>query len=113
MPVSNENNKEDLTFTESLGSEANQHAKKLAQNKSKKKSKKYDCVYSQKGMKVVKITVKPNGIYQEYVGSMAKTKSNEAAMLKSEVVKWKKENIWIEPHMLKEYATKKLSLLNK
>lgn len=111
--MANDNNQNDPTFTESLGSEANQHAKKLAQSKSKKKAKKYDAVYSQKGMKVVKITVKPNGIYNEYVGSMAKTRSGEAATLKNEIIKWKKENIWIEQHALKEYATKKLALLNK
>lgn len=106
-------NPEGVTFSEAPGLEANQHAKKLAQDKAKKKAKKYDAVFSQKGLKVVKVTVKPNGSYQEYVGSLAKVKSGEAKMLKGQIELWKKEGVWVEEYALQQFCSEQLEKLNK
>lgn len=106
-------NPEGVTFAEAPGLEANQHAKKLAQEKAKKKSKKYEAVFSQKGLKVVKVTVKPNGSYQEYIGNLAKVKSGEAKMLKAQIDIWKKDGLWVEEYALQQYCSEKLEQLNK
>lgn len=96
---------EDVTFTESQGIPANEHAKQLAKEKSKKKEVKYDYVFSQFGSKILKVTVKPHGIYKEYVGNLSKKK--EAPMLKDEIAKWKAEGLWVEPYALKAFAESK------
>jgi hypothetical protein len=101
----------DLSFAESKGMTANEHAKKLAKEKSKAKKPKYESVYTSKGFKVLKVTFKANGQYQEYVGSLSKKK--EAQMLKTEIANWKKLGIWVDEHSLEEYAQKKIAALNK
>lgn len=103
--------KEDLSFQESKGMTANEHAKKLAKEKSKVKKPKFKSAYTQKGFKVLKVTFKPNGQYQEYVGSLQKKK--EATILKTEILKWKKEGIWIDEHSLEDVASKEILALNK
>jgi hypothetical protein len=105
--------KEPVPFKDAPGLESNQHAKKLAQSAAKKRKTKFESFYSQKGTKVVKVTFKPTGQYQEYVGNLAKTKRGEAQQLKDMIVMWKKEKLWIEPHMLDEVATDKIEKLSK
>lgn len=105
--------KEPVPFKDAVGLESNQHAKKLAQANSKKKKAKFETFFSQKGSKVVKITFKPTGQYQEYVGSLAKVKKGEAQQLKDMIVIWKKEKLWIEPHLLEEIAADKIEKLSK
>lgn len=100
---------QDLTFKEQKGTPANEHAKKLAKQKVKKS--KYETVYSQNGSKIVKVTFKPNGAYQEYIGNYSKKK--EQSILKAEIAKWKKEGVWVDEHSIKEYASKKIAALNK
>ena len=82
------------TFAEAKGLESNQHAKKLAKEKSKKKKIVYPKYFSRNGSKIVSVCVKPSGIYREYVGNL--TKKKEQAMLNVEIAKWKKDGIWIE-----------------
>lgn len=97
--------KEDVTFEQAQGTEANQHAKKLAQEKSRTKKTKYPVVYSQAGTKIVSVCVKPHGTYRQYVGNLSKKK--ETAHLKMSVAKWKADGLWIEQHALEEYAQNK------
>ena len=99
------------TFAEAKGSEANQHAKKLAKAKSSKKNRQYPKYYSQAGTKIVSVCVKPNGVYKEYIGNLAKKK--EVAALKLEISKWTKEGIWINEHELKDFTSKKLKEFSK
>lgn len=103
------------TFAEAKGTEANQHAKKLAREKAAKdkyKKKDYEQVFSQVGTKIVKITIKENGAHQEYVGSIA-PKKKEAGVLKDMILKWKKDKVWIGQDALQEYTSKKIEALNK
>lgn len=102
---------QDVTFAEAQGIPANEHAKKLAKEKSKHKQQKYDSVYSSKDQKVLKITVKPNGVYTEYVGSLSKKKP-EAKGLVEQIAIWKKDGLWIESYALKDYCSKQIEKLN-
>lgn len=103
--------KEQVTFAEAKGTEANQQAKKLAQAKSKKKAKKYPKYYSQSGTKVISVCCKPNGAYKEYVGNMAKKK--EVSLLKAAIEKWNKEGLWVPEHELEKFCTDQIAKLNK
>lgn len=109
--MSRKNQQGDVTFAEAPGLESNQHAKKLAKEKSKKKDLKFESVFSQRGQKVVKVTFKPNGAYQEYVGSLAK--KSESQIIKAQIVKWKKDNLWVDEHALEEYSSQKIAKLAK
>lgn len=61
------------TFKEAKGTEANQQAKKLAQEKSKKKKIDYPVLYTTtKKDKVLSLKFKPNGVYRNYVGNVSK-----------------------------------------
>jgi hypothetical protein len=101
-----------VTFAEAKGTEANQHAKKLAQEKSKKKKSKYDSYFTVKGQKVIKFTVKPNGIYNEYVGKLG-TKKPESSQLKDMITVWKKDKLFVEPHELESFCESKIKQLNR
>lgn len=103
--------KKDVTFADAKGTEANQHAKKLAKEKSKKAKQKYETFYTQKGTKVLKVTFKKNGQYQEYIGNMAKKK--EAEFLKTQIKIWEKDNLFIPEHKLDDVAEQKIAALNK
>ena len=100
------------TFAEAKGTEANQHAKKLAQAKAKKKKSKYESYFTTKGEKVIKFTVKPNGVYNEYVGKLG-TKKAESTYLKEQIKVWTKENLFIAPHLVEEFCAKEIEKLNK
>lgn len=101
--------KEDTTFAEAQGTEANQHAKVLAKEKSKKKKPVYASYYTLNGQKVIKFTVKPHGVYNEYVGSLAK--KQEAAILKDSIASWKKQSLWVEPHNVESFCKEKMLTL--
>lgn len=91
----------DPTFAESKGSEANQHAKKLVKEKELKEKIAKDVrkmFYSLKGDKVLQFIVKANGAYQVYIGNKKKFPD----MYKAMVAKWKKEGLWVEPHLLED-----------
>lgn len=103
--------KKDVTFTEAKGTEANQHAKRLAKEKSRKAKQKHETFYTQKGTKVLKVTFKKNGQYQEYIGNMAKKK--ESAFLKTQIKLWEKDDLFIPEHKLEEIAEQKIAALNK
>ena len=90
------------TFAEAKGTEANQHAKKLAKEKSKKTEKQSDTYYTLNGSKVLSLKVNENGIFKEYVGNLSK--KSEASALKSSIDLWKKNQKWVEPHALKEFC---------
>ncbi len=100
------------TFAEAKGTEANQHAKKLAQAKAKKKKSKYESYYTQKVDKVIKFTVKPNGVYNEYVGKLG-TKKPESTYLKDQIKQWEKENKFVPAHKLEDFCTEEIQKLNK
>jgi hypothetical protein len=101
--------KEDVTFAEAQGTEANQHAKKLAKEKASKKKEKHPVVYSQAGSKVISVCVKPHGTHRQYVGSLLKKK--EAGALKTSIAQWKKDGLWVEQHALEQYAEAKIKEL--
>ena len=101
----------DVTFAEATGLESNQHAKALAKAQSAKKKQKYQTYYTSKGTKIVKFTVKPTGVYNEYVGNISKKK--EAQQLKDAIAMWKKESLWVEPHMVEEFCSNKIAELTK
>jgi hypothetical protein len=102
---------EEQTFESSKGIPANEKAKKLAKEKSKKEKIKYKTYYTQKGSKVLKVTFKKNGQYQEYIGNLSKKKENE--ILKLQIKAWSKEGIFIPEHQLDEVAEQKIKELNK
>ena len=101
----------DVTFADAPGLEANQHAKALAKQKSSKKKAKYETFYTVKGTKVIKFTVKPHGVYNEYVGNLSKKKDKEA--LTQDIAKWKKENVFVQPHEYQEFCSTKIAALTK
>jgi hypothetical protein len=68
------------TFAEAKGLESNQHAKKLAKEKSEKKEQKSDTYYTLSGQKVLSLKVNEAGVFKEYVGSLAK--KTEAPQIK-------------------------------
>jgi len=87
----------DQTFAESSGLPANEHAKKLAKEKSKRPPTPKGVFYTQKEKeKVVKLIVKKDKVFSVYVGSMKKHKDALAGMVK----KWKEEGVWLEPHQV-------------
>jgi len=109
-----EDQAKDTTFADAKGTEANQHAKKLAKAKSakEKEKKEYQQVFSQVGHKIVKITIKKNGAHQEYIGSVG-PKKKEAASLKEMILKWKKDKVWVSPDSVQEFTSKAIEALNK
>ena len=85
------------TFAEAKGTEANQHAKKLAQAKSKaKKQSDFRVYYTQEGVKVLSLTFKPNGVYRNYIGNISKVK--EKPHLTMMIAKWKDAGLMLYPH---------------
>lgn len=87
---------ENPVFADAKGSEANQHAKKIAQQKSKKKETNSHFFFSQKGHKVLKLIVKPGKVHSIYIGSLLKKK--EKQLLTSSIEKWKKDKLWVNEH---------------
>ena len=84
------------TFAEAKGSEANQHAKKLAKAKSKKTDSNAAVFYTAKGDKVLKLIMKPGKVFSVYIGN--KSAKRHGDMLKPLIEGWKKEKIWLEAH---------------
>lgn len=102
---------ENPVFADAKGSEANQHAKKIAQQKAKKKEVKSYFFFSQKGHKVLKIIVKPGRQQSIYVGSLLK--KNERELLKTSIEKWKKDKLWVNEHDIKDKVQEYFELLEK
>lgn len=94
------------TFKEAKGLPANVHAKKLAQEKSKKEKAKsaFPIYYSQKGLKVLKFIVKPGKTISVYIGNMSPKKHKVA--LQSMIAKWKADGVWVEEHAAKALFSK-------
>lgn len=96
-----EGDAETATFADAKGSEANQHAKKLAQAKSKKaKEDPAHTFYTQKGHKVVKLVVKPGMTHSIYIGQNKDKKHK--AVLGPMIEGWKKAGVWLHDHEVKE-----------
>lgn len=94
------------TFKEAKGTEANQQAKKLAQEKSKKKKSDYPVLYTTtKKDKVLSLKFKPNGVYRTYVGSLSK-KNADSESLKAQIKIWEKKELLIRDHEIADYAAK-------
>lgn len=102
---------ENPVFADAKGSEANQHAKKIAQQKAKKKEIKSHFFFSQKGHKVLKIIVKPGKQQSIYIGSLLK--KNEKDAIKLQIEKWKKEKLWVNEHDIKDKVQEYFLLLEK
>jgi hypothetical protein len=95
------------TFADAKGLESNQHAKKLAKEKSEKKEQKSDTYYTLSGQKVLSLKVNEAGVFKEYVGSLAK--KSEASQIKIAIEKWKSQGKWVEPHTLKDFCSNLIS----
>lgn len=92
--------KRNVPFAEAEGSEANQHAKALAQEKSKKKATPAFTYYTQKGVKILKLIVKPGKTHSVYVGQL--TAKKHKAALEPMIAGWKKEGVWLSQDECKE-----------
>jgi|KBSSwiStaDraftv2_1062776.scaffolds.fasta_scaffold55321_6 hypothetical protein len=88
------------TFAEAKGMPANAHAKKLAQEKSRKAKSSYPIFYTKKGQKVLKLIAKPGKTVSVYIGNLSPKKHKVA--LESLIKKWKEDGIWLEEHQAKE-----------
>ena len=79
----------------------------LSDKKLKRKAKKKDFLvkYSINGEKVLKLSFKPNGVYQEYVGSINKDKS-ESTYLKNQITVWQKNGEFVHQHELEGFKEK-------
>lgn len=87
----------DPTFAESVGLPANEHAKKLAKQKSKSEPTAKGVFYTQKEKeKIIKLIVKKDKVYSVYLGSLKKHKDALGGMIK----RWKEEGVWLEPHQV-------------
>ncbi len=100
---------EEPTFAEAKGSEANQHAKKLAQAKSKKKEVPSHTFFTSNGPKVMKVNVKLGSTQQIYVGNLTNKKHKD--QLKALVEGWKKDGIWAHDNELKAKIEESRKLL--
>jgi len=88
------NSNEELpTFAQAKGTEANQHAKKLAKAKSKKQKESGEVFYTQKGVKVLKVIFKPNKLISVFIANNTAAKHKEA--LAPMIKKWKAEGVWL------------------
>ncbi len=88
------------TFAEAKGSEANQQAKKIAQEKSKKAKTPAFTFYTKNGNKVLKLSVKQGKTHSVYIGNYS-TKKNKA-QLDPLIKQWKSEGVWLEESDRKE-----------
>lgn len=79
------------TFAEAKGTQANQHAKKLAKAKKVKESQ--EIFYTQKGTKVLKLIFKPNKLLTVFVANNTAKKHKD--VLDPMIKKWKKEGVWL------------------
>lgn len=90
----------DLEFKDQSGTPANVHAKKLAQAKSRKKAQQFPIFYTKKGLKVLKLVVKPGKTISTYIGNLSPKKHK--ADLELMIAKWTKDGIWLAEHEAKE-----------
>lgn len=92
------------TFTDAKGSEANQHAKKIAQAKSRSQKNKtsYPVFYVQEGFKVLSLTFKPRGVYRNYIGNV--NKKGEGPQIKAMLQKWQEQGLLLFPHQIEQKA---------
>ena len=90
---------EGIEFKDQIGTPANAHAKKIAQAKSRKKAPTYPIFYTRKGLKVLKLILKPGKTVSVYIGSMAPKKHKAA--LEEMILKWSKDGIWLAEHEAK------------
>lgn len=100
------------TFKEQPGTPANAHAKKKAKEKSaREKESKTDLVFfTVKEGKVLKVKVKKNGAYSEYIGSKKKASKEE---FETNLKKWKSEGVWISEDDYKDKVSELIESLNK
>ena len=88
-------------FKNQAGLPANQHAKKLAKEKveAQKQEKPEVILHTIRGQKILRIKVRHNGAYSDYVGSTKKMKKPEIDKI---IENWKKENSWAHESELDE-----------
>jgi hypothetical protein len=91
-------------FANQPGLPANVKAKELAQAKSRKKTGNWPIFYTKKGLKVLKMIVKPGKLISVYIGNLGPKKHKAA--LEVMIERWKKEGIWFEEHQAKEQSNK-------
>ena len=89
----------DVTFRESRGLPANEHAKKVAKETNSKKQKRdarnfYTLIDSKK---LLLITVKASGLYTSYFGSVKKIGKD---VLDVKIKQWKKDGKWVEQGLI-------------
>lgn len=91
----------DVTFRESTGIPANQHAKRLAKESSKKKDvKPFKTFYTLiDSTKILLLTVKPSGLYRSYFGN-AKKLGRDIVDVK--IKGWKARGQWLEQGLIDE-----------
>ncbi len=87
-------------FKVQKGLPANVKAKELAKAKSAKKVEQYPIIYTQKGLKVIKLIVKPGKTVSVYVGNMSGKKHKIA--LEPLIKKWTAEGLFFREHEAKE-----------
>ena len=90
---------EQQTFRESRGLPANEHAKKVAKESSKKKETKsvktfYTLIDSKK---ILLLTVKSNGLYTSYFGNAKKLGKD---IVDVKIKQWKQRGQWIEQGLI-------------
>lgn len=92
---------ESKSFKDEQGLPGNQHAKKVAKAKAdaQKAGKLEEVFYTIKGKKILRIRVRPNGAYSDFVASTKKLKKPE---LDAQIAKWKAENCWLTEFDLDE-----------
>lgn len=97
------------TFKEVEGNPANAHAKKKAKEKSvKEKASKSDLVFfTLREGKILKVKVKKNGAYSEFIATKSKLKKEQ---FESSVRDWKSQGCWISEE---DYNDKVSSLIEK
>ena len=91
-------------FKNQKGLPANVKAKELAKAKAKKKTEVYPVIYTQKGLKVVKLIIKPGKTVSVYVGNMSAKKHKMS--LEPMIKKWTAEGLWFREHEAKEHCSK-------
>lgn len=86
-------------FNEQTGTPAIEAAKKRGRKKKEAKPQ-LKMFYTLRNEKIVKVIVKKNGAYTEFVG----TKKKMGSEFNNVINKWKKEGLWIEPHQEQEFV---------
>ena len=102
--------KKDKTFKEAEGLPANQHAKKIAKQKSGKQKADQVTFFTIKNNKFLKVTVKKNGAYTSYIGNGAKISSSEKTIM---IKQWQADDVWVPEHEAEEFAQATIAKLNQ